>query len=195
MKNKILTTVLLGTLVSSSLYSYELDTTKIYTGYGKYSNSQNDKSGNIVLTKPIEDKVATLGVTQYIKIDKLPKNYLSYIDYSYNTNSDKKMHNLFVGVDRYSNSKYNLYIGSGIGYSLLDWSKDPLNNSTAKDENSGSIAGEIHAGILYALNNKTKLDISLKYLRYDHDTDLKVGTTLSTLEDTSQYLFIIGIRF
>lgn len=193
--------LLLLFLLNNLLYAFELRETKLYLGASKYSQTQEDKAHTILLGKEQDEEAFALGMTQYVAFKSLPWKQTKFFgDYSYTTNTDKSMHQFFVGSELslypFSPDRaFNPYAGIGLGYSYLIWNSDPISTTENKDTTSGSLALAFHAGLLYYAFEHATLDLTLRHIRYRHEADIKVGTAESELLGQSQTGIFLGVRF
>lgn len=192
---------LLVLLSGSLIWALELQETKLYLGAAKYSQSQEDQSNTIILGKDQDEEAFSLGIGQYVSFEALPwKQTKFYGDYSYTTNTDKRMHHLFAGVEGYvypfsEETRFQPYAGIGLGYSRLIWGSDPIATIDNKDAISDSAALEVHIGLLYHAFQDAAVDLFLRHIRYQHTAKIKIGTAESELIDRSQTSVYLGVRF
>lgn len=188
-------------LFGNLLYGIELQETRLYSGVSKYSQNQEDKTNTIILGKEQDEEAFTLGLTQYLSFESLPlKQTRFYGDYSYTANTDKSLHQFFVGseVSLYPFSRDKVfypYAGIGLGYSYLIWNSEPISTIDNKDTTSGSLALEMHMGLLYYAFKHALLDLTLRHIRYHHEADIRIGQAESELIDDSQTGIFLGVRF
>lgn len=201
MKNKILKTTLISSLLATSLVASDSFINSLGINLAKaYSdNSQKDTSGTILLGNNPDKSFNSIELYATLNpILQLCKenNIRPTLSYTYSQNSDLKHQYLLVGVNKYYNhNSFELYAGILGGYGQIDWRYDPLNSSTRKNVDANSFIAGLQLGSNYKLNENWALNVNAKYLVHDYETHLKTTNATATIEHDSTASVGFGIEY
>jgi hypothetical protein len=192
---KMINKLALLSLVACSSLLAEVSIEKIGThiGYGTISYDKSDKQGVIVMDKPktnFSPVIEIFGVFDGIMENETLKPFISY---TYQSNDDFKQQYLLVGINKYyPDNSITYYGGVYTGISSLKWKYDPLNSSNDKKPTSNALVVGLQGGLEYPINERLSLDINLKGMYHNHQTELEPSDGVKS-EINFDYSTFVGI--
>jgi hypothetical protein len=201
---KIIKTTITSTLIASSTLlandsifnSIGVNLGKSYTSY-----SHKNNTGYIILGDESDDSFNSteLYTTFNTMINCCKENDIRpYLSLTYSTNFDLKHQYLLAGLSKYytpESVKLELYLGALLGYGMLDWKYDPLNNSLSKDVDANGFMGGFQLGASYPINDKFSIGLNGKYLFTDYDTELKTANANATITHDRWSTIAINLEY
>ena len=186
-------------LVTSFAFANGVSIDSIGLNIGVQNTNYTQNNATTLIDKPSENFNSYELFTTLKPMTDLckQKDMKPYISYTYSSNSDMKHQYFLLGVNRYY--KYNdiqYYAGVLTGYGELKWRYNPLNSTINSDHTSTSLIAGLQGGLNYPIDKQYSLNLNMKYLVHNYETDLKPSTTVnSTIEHDSTASVSLGVVY
>lgn len=157
----------------------------------KFDGSKKDISGSILIDNP-----KTNGMGYKLSIGKyIYERYALAFNYN-NVDLDQiNIYSYSFSLDYRFKNEYHPYMGVTFGKIYKKWNKDPLVNSTIKDNEISSYLYGAQGGAIYPLKNNWFIDGTLSYQKFDLKTNLISTPAKSIVEYKDRKALELGIRY
>lgn len=195
MKKRLLNTALLSSLVlSTTLLAADAKMfVGVSGGYTHLNVDQTDKAGSIILANSQKEDGYNLELKAGYKYSDKLQFSLNYqrvtLDDVFENNFYAEADYLFEGY-----KEFTPFIGVNLGYSELEYSKEPM-NTTDNNYVSGSWLVGARAGIFYPLANNIDLNAEYMFNVTNHITHLVSGSAESELKHNYSHNLNLGVRY
>jgi len=116
---------------------------------------------------------------------KKTSNKILILELEYLNNEYKKKEHYSVGLGHDFMIKQFLFsIDATIGISKLTWTKNPISDATATDNDSLSSLFKLNFKNKYNINKNYNFNINISQSIYSHSTELQKGLQVDTIKDT-----------
>lgn len=196
MKKLLLTSILLTSLSYANNLENVLKDKDIYfsvkAGYSHLHSKKQNEMGNVELLNSQQKSAENISLEiGYAKSEN--------IDYSINyekvNTKDVDFDNIYLNVKyKFPQDKFTPYVGVNLGYSQMQWNKNPI-ESKENDIKSSSYLIGLNTGILYDLGNKASIVLNYAISKLDHETNLEpTSSKISSIEHDYLQTFSLGFR-
>lgn len=173
---KIITLTLLA---SSLMWAAEISEIGVNIGMSHIPYTQTNSNGSITLGNEPEQNFTSYELFTTLKGVFPQDDVKPYISYNYAENSELKHQYILVGLNKYfaPTESLSLYAGMLAGFGELSWSYNPLNNSKENTYEATSVMVGVQAGVNYPLTSNILLNLNLKTLVHNYETNLDPNNT------------------
>lgn len=198
---KYLIKVVIISLVATTLLfsdDIKVDSIGVNVGVSGMHHSKQDKLGSLELSKTPDNIYVEYDIYALLGNIFEDKDSKVYVNYTFGDNSDLQKHMLLVGLHKElplsDVNKY--YIGVFIGYGMLDWQYNPLNNSKDNDAQSYSPIFGVNVGLDYPISQNYSVVLGSKVMLHEYETHLQPNTSVSsTISSNYSASLSFGLRY
>lgn len=159
--------------------------------YNSFGVNKKDNLGSITLNSQPDNTALSGSFEIGMRID----DYILSADYERVNLDDVTLDSLYLNLDYQFEMYLNPFIGVSFGMSNLNWQRDPLLISQAKNAALSSMMYGVESGIEYQIYKNWSFVSVLSYQKFGFVTNLVSGAERSEIKHEDKTSIGVGIRY